>query len=349
MEISKYLKTDTPEREMALRNCIFLFLTGSHLYGTNTPNSDKDYEGVFIEDPDYVLGTKRVDEIDFSTKSSSKNERNTKDDIDCKFYSLRKFIELAKLNNPNKIEWFFVPQRNIIEINANYWNQITRAKDLFLSLKLKHSFTGYAFSQKSKLITKKQRLDALRQFRNLLDTTIKTGGTTIGDCHKTMFDTSLPGRSFKNDEYELIKTGQLSNNDIGIIIDGREYNFGMNINTIYENISREIDRYGHRTAGLDTMAYDTKFASHIFRLYYEGLSLLKEGEIHYPLQENQFILDVKNGKYSLDEVLAKAESIEPLFEMAYINSTLRHAPDINAISDLQKSIHLEYWKSKKLI
>ncbi len=337
MEISKYLKTDTPEREMALRNCIFLFLTGSHLYGTNTPNSDKDYEGVFIEDPDYVLGTKRVDEIDFSTKSSSKNERNTKDDIDCKFYSLRKFIELAKLNNPNKIEWFFVPQRNIIEINANYWNQITRAKDLFLSLKLKHSFTGYAFSQKSKLITKKQRLDALREFRTVLDKGIKEGYEKISEVW------------VGNPDCVHMKAGKTLEGSDCIIVDGREYNWGMKISPIYENISREIDRYSHRTADLDTMAYDTKFASHIFRLYYEGLSLLKEGEIHYPLQENQFILDVKTGKYSLDEVLAKAESIEPLFEMAYINSTLRHAPDINAISDLQKSIHLEYWKSKKLI
>ena len=41
MDILKHLTKDTPERKMAVDNCIFLFLTGSHLYGTNTPNSDK--------------------------------------------------------------------------------------------------------------------------------------------------------------------------------------------------------------------------------------------------------------------------------------------------------------------
>jgi len=348
MSLLDKLPTDTPERKMAVDNCIFLFLTGSHLYGTNTPASDKDYEGVFIEDPDYVIGSKRIDEVDFSTKSSAKNERNTKDDIDCKFYSLRKFIELAKLNNPNKIEWFFVPERNINTIHAAYWYQITRAKDLFLSLKLKHSFTGYAFSQKSKLITKKQRLDALREFKDLLETGINNGAKIIGDIFP------LISNDFKSDRIipflKLSPQKSVDENESECIsVDNRNYNWGFDVKKILENITNEINRYGSRTANLDTMAYDCKFASHIFRLYYEGLSLLKEGNIHYPLIENQFILDVKTGKYSLDEVLAKAESIEPLFEMAYINSKLRHAPDVNAISDLQKSIYLDYWKEKNLI
>ena len=32
----------------ALRNCIFRFVSGSHAYGTERPDSDMDYRGVFI-------------------------------------------------------------------------------------------------------------------------------------------------------------------------------------------------------------------------------------------------------------------------------------------------------------
>ena len=32
----------------AFNNCIFKYLSGSHCYGTNVPESDKDHRGVFI-------------------------------------------------------------------------------------------------------------------------------------------------------------------------------------------------------------------------------------------------------------------------------------------------------------
>jgi uncharacterized protein len=313
---------------------IGLFLVGSYLYGTNLPQSDKDYMGIFIEPPDYVIGRKRIDEINLSTNKT--NKRNNEKDTDLKYYSLRKFFDLAVSNNPNILELFYIPDRNI-SFKNKYWDLIQSNKHLFLSLKLKHSFTGYAFSQKSKLITKKKRLDALRKFKQMLETTIRNGGTKIKDI-----PTYLP-------ENEDSKDLGIFQTQAWIKVDGREYEYHMDINKIYDNISREIDRYGTRTSNLDEHMYDTKFASHIFRLYYEGLSLLKEGEIHYPLAENQFILDVKNGRYTLEEVLEKAEQIEPLFEMAYLQSNLRHSPDIELISELQQQIYLKYWKEKKLI
>jgi predicted nucleotidyltransferase len=345
------LPKNTPERRMAVENCIFCFLTGSYLYGTSTPNSDKDYEAVFIEDPDYVLGTKRCDEVNFSTKSSRKDERNTKDDVDIKFYSLKKYLELAKLNNPNKIEWFFVPERNVIKSSA-YWSDIKSHKEDFLSLKLKHSFCGYAHSQKSKLLTKKERLDSLRKFKNLLEKSLNSGAKIVKDLFVPTTDI-LP---FEYTEFIKKDINMLGQDVIKFIvcsnklqIDSREYYFGSNIITIYENISREIERYGQRTANLDEFMYDTKFASHIFRLHYEGLSLLKEGIIHYPLPENQYILDVKLGKYTLEEVLAKADALEPLFEEAYIRSELPKTPNHNEISELQKNLYLDFWKYYKKI
>ena len=107
------LPVTTPAQRLAKDNCIAIILTGSHLYGTSTPKSDMDYEGIFIEPPEYVIGSKSCEEVDFSTKSASKNSaRNTPKDVDIKLYSLKNFFYLAQKNNPNKLQ-----KRKVLESN----------------------------------------------------------------------------------------------------------------------------------------------------------------------------------------------------------------------------------------
>ena len=49
------------EQEMAQRNTIYKAMVGSHLYGTEHKESDKDYVGIFIPDKEYVLGLPTCD------------------------------------------------------------------------------------------------------------------------------------------------------------------------------------------------------------------------------------------------------------------------------------------------
>ena len=42
------------EREMALNNLILKIRAGSHLYGTNTIDSDEDYIGIFLPEPEPI-------------------------------------------------------------------------------------------------------------------------------------------------------------------------------------------------------------------------------------------------------------------------------------------------------
>lgn len=337
------LTVTTPYQRLAKDNCIAIILTGSHLYGTSTPQSDMDYEGIFIEPPEYVIGSKSCDEVDFSTKSASKHSaRNTPKDVDLKLYSLKNFFYLAQKNNPNKLEFFFAPERNIVYKNEQYWNQIVDAKDMFVSLKIKHSFTGYAASQKKKLLVKKQRLDELREFKEVLSNGIAACSKTnpnLGDIlrYETLKD-------FKINNF-ITPTVTLEGTP-AIVVNEKEYNYGMAAQDILARITFAIDQYGSRTRSLDEGGYDYKFASHLFRLYYEGLKLLKEGRVDFPLEENKFLLSVKQGEYDLDYLLKRADEFEPLFEIAYQESKLRHSPDQDGISKLQTKMYLEYWREK---
>lgn len=334
------LTVTTPYQRLAKDNCIAIILTGSHLYGTSTPQSDMDYEGIFIEPPEYVIGSKSCDEVDFSTKSASKHSaRNTPKDVDLKLYSLKNFFYLAQKNNPNKLEFFFAPERNIVYKNEQYWNQIVEAKDMFVSLKIKHSFTGYAVSQKKKLIVKKQRLDELREFKDVLFNGIATCSIPNPKLGDILYCTDLT-------KFKFITLTMTLEGTPAIVVNEKEYNYGMAAQDILARITFTIDQYGSRTRSLDEGGYDYKFASHMFRIYYEGLKLLKEGRMEFPLEENKFLLSVKQGEYDLDYLLKRADEFEPLFEIAYQESKLRHSPDQDGISKLQTKMYLEYWREK---
>jgi len=54
------------EKILAEQNKILEIVTGSHLYGTATETSDKDFVGVFLPDVPHILGFKTVEEVDSS-------------------------------------------------------------------------------------------------------------------------------------------------------------------------------------------------------------------------------------------------------------------------------------------
>lgn len=248
------------EQKMAQRNLIFKAMVGSHLYGTETPNSDKDYVGIFIPDKEYVLGLSKVEQIELRTNSSSSGHRNTKNDTDTVLYSLPKFIKLAADNNPNLVELFFVDDKHKIFCNT-YGDRLLEAYPFFISKKTKHRFLGYAHSQRQKLL-------------------------------------------FKQTE-------------------------------------------GGRVEYYEKFGYDVKFASHLIRLLTEGLELLVDGRLTFPITHNRLVKDIKLGKLSKNQVLAKADQFEALVEESYLRSSLPYSPDYNKISDLQIAILEEFWEDQR--
>ena len=143
------------EQKMAEKNLIMKVMVGSHLYGTETENSDKDFMGIFIPDRDYVLGIKKVEQVEIRTNPTNSGHRNTSADTDTVLYSLPKFIHLASQNNPNIVELFFAPEKNIV-FDTPYGKRLREAYASFISKKVKHTFMGYAFSQKQKLMYKRR-------------------------------------------------------------------------------------------------------------------------------------------------------------------------------------------------
>lgn len=90
--------------------------------------------------------------------------------------------------------------------------------------------------------------------------------------------------------------------------------------------------------------YDTKFAGHLIRLLLEGLEILVEKNLTFPLTQNNLIRNIKLGKYDLTWILNKAEELEKLIDEAYIKSNLQKEAQWKKINKLQIKLLEDFWR-----
>lgn len=132
------------------KNTIFLCLVGSHAYGTNTDTSDEDIGGVVIPKRDHYIGTKYFEQADKWLDANGNK-------IDKTIFSIDKVVKLLLENNPNILDYLFLPER-CIRIIKPEWQQILDIRESFVSKKCRASFEGYAFSQLERIKTHKAYL-----------------------------------------------------------------------------------------------------------------------------------------------------------------------------------------------
>ena len=93
--------------------------------------------------------------------------------------------------------------------------------------------------------------------------------------------------------------------------------------------------------------FDTKYAMHVLRLGIQGVELLQTGWISYPVPEPQrlYLLNVRSGGLSLQEVLTRAGELEQeLKDLLNGASPLQENPDSGAVEQWMIRQYLNRWK-----
>lgn len=139
--------------EMISKECpgatpLYLVIRGSHSYGTNIPESDIDYGGVFIQGLDDILGNKYVEQI---------NDDNN----DVVIYEIRRFLELLAIANPSVLELLFTPEDCVIYKHPLF-DELLEMREEFITKMCFDSIGGYARQQiyKAKGMNKMQNWEA---------------------------------------------------------------------------------------------------------------------------------------------------------------------------------------------
>jgi len=287
---------------------IFECITGSRLYGTDTPKSDYDYRGVCIPPRKVLLDPF----MGFDQKDKGFKEE------DRSIYNLAKFMRLCADGNPNIVELLFVPDKNII-LSSKKWEELISNREFFLSKKIRYTFSGYAFSQ----------LEAIKRHRQWF-----LNPPTHKPTREEYGLTDKPKISFA-----LITAMETLNKNIL----KEEYVKEFNKEKEYRKQKENWDHYSEwqknrnpeRKFLEEKYGYDLKHASHLFRLLYEGKELLLTGKITFPLPEKEEILAIKQkGIYSYDEVVEKAKEMDENFKLWYEESSLTHSSNKKKLTEL---------------
>jgi predicted nucleotidyltransferase len=303
---------------------IFFARHGSHAYGLNIATSDEDYKGICIKPKSFYLGFKGS--FEQQEKMASKN-----DGVDSVVYSLDKFARLAAECNPNIIEVLFVDESDILKIDS-FGKQIRDIRKLFLSKKIKHTFSGYAYSQlkriklhRSWLFNPIKKKPERKDFGLPEHLSISTSELGVLDSIQHKGETILSESVFllysKEKQYQTA------------LLQYNQYNDWLkNRNKARSKLESEF-------------GFDTKHGMHLIRLMKMCKEILLTGEVNVKRTiDREELLAIRNGKYSYDEIVQMAESLEKdVIEAANI-SHLPNLPDYDVLNDFIISLTDEYLK-----
>jgi hypothetical protein len=105
-------------------------------------------------------------------------------------------------------------------------------------------------------------------------------------------------------------------------------------------------RRTNRPELIELYGFDTKFASHMIRLGYQGVEFLGTGNITLPMPSSQReqVREIKTGQYSRDECLALAFELEMNLQRLIESAAVPEHPRIDLANQLLISMYQQHWE-----
>lgn len=318
----------------------FKLLFGSHLYGTSTPESDKDWKQLYVPSArEIVLG--RFPKTVQSGRKKASCERNTKDDVDVETFSLCRFLELLMEGQTVALDILF-GYRVTGQVNGaegfEIMDEVYDNRSRLLTRNV-NAFVGYARQQAAKYGIKGSRLDALKRTMEILD--------QLPERDK-LFDHVVPMTALVVATKELVSLEKSPLVEIVMLkgpdkvtpmphlqVCGRKVPFGSTVKFAKQVFGKILEGYGQRAkkAHLEG-GIDWKALSHAVRVNEEALELLNTHHITFPRPEAELLKQIKLGQLPYEQVATMIEEGLLRLTQAHEKSTLREEPDQEWADDL---------------
>lgn len=308
-------------------NLVVQIKFGSHLYGTNTPQSDLDYKSVYLPTAREILLQRVTGSVALGKKTKVEGQRNTPDDVDNECYSLQRYLSLVAEGQTVAIDMLFAPNPMLV---TPLWRKIQDNRDKLLTSR-SAAFVGYCRTQANKYGIKGSRVAAARKALELFENLQLEHGTTAKVLEffgpdDEVFDDHTRTMRKETPQGRVERYYECCNRMVGFT------------NTVKEaaNIFRRIhENYGDRARKAETNeGVDWKALSHAVRVGREAIELLTTHSITFPLPYATHILNIKLGKLPYAEVAEEIEYLLVKTEQCAAESTLRESPDFEFIDDL---------------
>lgn len=253
-------------------------IAGSHLFGTNTPQSDQDFKGVFIPSANEIILGNYSDT--FRSTTGNDGTRNTKEDIDTELYSLRKFFAMLENGDTAAIELLFTPDQFIVE-KTKEWDEIIAVRSKLVSKKI-NAMIGYARQQANKYGIKGSRMGELNNAVTILKELERSHDFRGAKLKHSWEQLQSKFEGFKYVNFiTLHPTSDSSKPAIDIL--GKRFDMDTPFSVITKCLSDEYKKYGQRAREAKANnGIDWKALSHAMRCMFQGQELLTTGKITLP-------------------------------------------------------------------
>lgn len=317
-----FLRNDNKLNE----NIILLTTGGSYAYGTNinTANhvSDFDLRGIYLNSKEEIL-TMNCSEKPFENR-----------ELDVTIYPLIQIVKLLINSNPNTIEILGTKEEQLFIISEE-GRMLRENASLFLSKRAYSSFGGYAIQQLRRLENALAR-DSYpqKEKEKHIMGSIEKQMMTFVDRYKSITKDQLKLYVDKSDKLDF-------DEEIFIDINLKHYPL-RDLKGMYSEMSQVINDYStlnHRNNKKDTL-HLLKHAMHLIRLLLMGSEILEGKGINtYRENDRELLLDIRNGKYTYDEIFQMVDVYDKRFKYAMENCVLPDKPDFEKINELVMEIN----------
>lgn len=238
---------------------------------------------------------------------------------DCVFYELKKFIGLLLNCNPNVLSLLWLKPNQVI-YESRLGERLRENRDIFVTKKAYHSFSGYGHDQFKRMVSFNQEAQALMAQLEEQLTSLGIDPDSTNDGHSLR---RLDGAPFVGATTEMMAVVKQYRGE------RRRYYSGGYMGQKRRELVRRV-------------GYDAKNAAHLIRLLRMGIEFLTEGNLHVERADAAELLDIKRGGWPLERVKVEAARLFHLAQEAYVRSTLPPEPDRNRAERLCVQLISEY-------
>lgn len=335
------------------KHTILLTVSGSRAYGIHTDRSDVDLKGVAVPPAAYLLGCSSVfEQADKASHMEPFREllkgdevaaaRDTK--LEGSVYALNKFCRLAMDGNPNILDALFCRDEDV-RLATPIGRKLRENRELFVSAKCKHTFSGYAFQQLQRIkLHRRWLLSPMEQQPTREDFDLFEGinpgqiKAAMAAANKVVDEWELDlSRLDKSERVPVMQGVARYMAELSIVGDakwqaaGRSIGYSENFLAIldrerqWKNAVDDWKKYQywkkHRNparAALEAAhGYDTKHGAHLFRLLKMAREILTTGQVNIWRDDRDEILEVRAGGWTYERLVEWAEEEERSLGVIY--------------------------------
>jgi predicted nucleotidyltransferase len=354
------------------RHTIFLTLAGSHAHGTANARSDVDLRGVCVAPLDLRVSIRTAFEqyegaptgrLRTSAREALRSRAiELPEKVECVAFDVAKFVKLCAAANPNALEILFADRGDWIHATA-LWTKLYDARALFLTMKVRETYLGYALAQLKRIRTHRQwLLEPPARKPTRADFGLPEHSTLSADDRNRIEQAVAEKiRSWGIDDLEMPKGTRIALRErleafqrdvlgergvheaaeasLGIPAEvasalGRERRYLAALKHWQSYERHQAERNPARAKLEAEFGYDTKHAMHLVRLMRTGLDVLRTGSLAVRRADAAELVAIRNGALDYEALMAEAERLDREMEASLASCALPADVDYDAVDAL---------------